>query len=84
MEGYSGWLQNCFHPINGPATTHEYQGYHMDLKDHLTRASYLICKVVHEGRQADASAVEKFDNRTHHVGQYSSRKFETEGDLPFK
>ena len=70
MERYSGWLQNSFHPIYGPATTHEYQGYHMHLKEHLTPASCLICKVVHKGHQADASAMEKFDDRSHQIGQY--------------
>ena len=79
MERYSRWLQNCFHPINEPATTHEYQGYHMDLKDCLTPAFHLICKIVHKGRQADTSAVEKFDDWSHHEGQYSWGTFETEG-----
>ena len=79
MEGYSGWFQNCFHPINGPATTHEYQGYHMDLKDCLSPAFRLICKIVHKGRQANASAMEKLNNWHHHKGQYSRGTFETKG-----
>ena len=36
----------------------------MDLKDCLTPAHGLIGEIVHEGRQADASASEKFDNRS--------------------
>ena len=75
MERYSIWLQNGFHPTDGPATTHEYQGYHMDLKDNLTPASCFICKIVHEGHQADASATEKFNKGNHHIGQYSWRTF---------
>ena len=79
MERYFSWLQYCFHPINGPATTHEYQGYHMNPKDHLTPARCLICKIVHEGHQADASATEKLDNWSYLKGQYSRGTFETEG-----
>ena len=83
MERYSDWFQNCFHQINGPATTHEYQGYHMDLKDHLTPAFCLICEVIHKGRQANASATEKLNYWSHHKGQYSRGTFETKGqDLP--
>ena len=77
MNGYSSWLQNSFYPINGPTTTHEYQGYHMDLKDHLTPAFRLICKIVHKGHQANASATEKLNNWGHHKGQYSQGTFET-------
>ena len=77
MKGYSGWFQNCFDLINGLATTHEYQGYHMDLKDHLTPAFRLICKIVHKGCQADASATEKLNNWSHHKGQYFWVTFET-------
>ena len=56
----------------------------MDLKDCLTPAPCLICKIVHEGCQADASAAEKLDNRLHHEGQYSWRTFETKREhLPF-
>ena len=51
----------------------------MDLKDCLTPALGLIGEIVHEGRQADASAAQKFDNRSHHVGQYSLGTFKTEG-----
>ena len=47
----------------------------MDLKDRLTPASSLIGKIVHEGCQADAPAVEKPDDGSHHVGQYSWRTF---------
>ena len=84
MEGYSGWLQNCFHPINGSATTHEYLGYHLELKDHLTPASCLICKIVHEGPQADASTTEKIDNWSHYEGQYLWGTFEIKREhLPF-
>ena len=79
MKGYSIWLQNSFRPINGPTTTHEYQGYQMDLKDRLTTAPCLICKIIHEGCQADTSATEKFDDRSHHEGQYSWGTFETKG-----
>ena len=79
MKGYSSWLQNSFYPINGPTTTHEYQGYHMDLKDHLTPAFHLICEVVHKGCQANVSAVEKLNDWSHHKGQYSRGKFETKG-----
>merc|ERR1712101_54596 len=51
---------------------------------HLTPAYSLDCGVVHIGRQADASAVEKPDNRLHHEGQYSWRTFETKREhLPF-
>ncbi len=50
----------------------------------LTPASSLNCEVVHIGHQADASAVEKLDNRLHHEGQYSWRTFETKREhLPF-
>ena len=51
----------------------------MDLKDNLTPALCLICKIIHEGRQADASAAEKLDNWSHHEGQYSLETFETKG-----
>ena len=51
----------------------------MDLEDHLTPASCLICKVIHEGRQADASAVEKLNDWSHHKGQYSRGTFKTKG-----
>ena len=54
---------------------HEHQGYNMDLEDCLTPASSLISKVVHEGRQADASATEKPDYGSYYVGQYSWRTF---------
>ena len=30
----------------------------MDLEDHLTPASYLVCKIIQEGRQADVSAID--------------------------
>ena len=77
MKGYSCWLQNGFHPVNGLATTHEYKSYYKDLKDCLTPEFRLICKVIHEGCQADASAAEKFDNWSHHEGRYSGGTFET-------
>ena len=84
MKGYSCWLQNGFHPVNGPATTHEYKSYHMDLKDHLTPAFCLICEVVHKGHQANASATEKLNNWCNHEGQYLWRTFKTKGKhLPF-
>ena len=51
----------------------------MDMKDRLTHAPCLICKIVHEGRQADASAAEKLNYWSHHKGQYSRGTFETEG-----
>ena len=52
---------------------------------YLTPASGLNCEVVHVGRQGDASAVEKLDNRLHHEGQYLWRTFETKREhLPFK
>ena len=47
----------------------------MDLEDCLTPASCLVCKIIHVGLQADASAVEIFNNRSHHVRQYSWRIF---------
>ena len=75
MEGYSSWFQNCFHPINGPAIGHENQGYHMNLKDCLTLAYCLICEIVHVGRQAYATSMEKFDYKRHHHGQYFMRTF---------
>ena len=56
----------------------------MDMKDHLTPALCLICKIIHEGCQTDASATEKLDNSLHHEGQYSRRTFETKREhLPF-
>ena len=79
MEWYLGWFQNCFHPINGPTTCHEYQGYHMNLEDCLTPAYCLICEIVHIGRQAYATAAEKFNDRSHHHGQYSRGILETKG-----
>ena len=36
----------------------------------------LICKVVHEGLQADASAAEKFNNWSQHICQYSKEFFD--------
>ena len=50
----------------------------------LTPAPSLNCEVVHVGRQADASAMEKLDNCSPHKGHYLWETFETEGwDLPF-
>merc|ERR1711867_352711 len=50
----------------------------------LTPASSLNCEVILVGRQADASAMEKPDNRLHHEGQYLWRTFETKREhLPF-
>ena len=51
----------------------------MDLKDHLTPAFRLICKIVHKALQANASAVEKLNNWWHHKDQYCQGKLETEG-----
>ena len=84
MKGYSCGVQDSFHPVNRPATTHEYKSYHMDLKDRLTPAFCLICEVVHKGRQANASAAEKLNNWCNHEGQYLWRTFKTEEQhLPF-
>ena len=56
----------------------------MDVKDHFTPACSLISKIVHKGRQADASSAEEFDDGAHHPGQYSRGTFETKRkDLPF-
>ena len=77
MEGYSSWLQNSFYPINEPTTTHEYQGYDMDMKDHHTSAFCFICEVVHKGLKANASATEKLNDWIHHQGQYYRGTFET-------
>ena len=50
----------------------------------LTPPSSLVCEVIHIGRQADASATVKPDNRLHHEGQYLWRTFETKREhLPF-
>ena len=51
----------------------------MDLEDCLTPALGLIGEIVHEGRQADASAMEKLNDWSHHKGQYSRGTFNTEG-----
>ena len=51
----------------------------MDLEDHLTPSSCLVCKIVHVGCQADASAMEKFINGSHHVCQYSWKTFRSNG-----
>ena len=79
MKQYPSGVHVSFHPVYGPTTTHEYQGYHMDLKDRLTPAFHLICKIVHEGLQADASATEKLNDWSHHKGQYLRGTFETKG-----
>ena len=85
MKRYSGQFYNCLHPIYQPPLAHEYQGYHMDLEYHLTPVSCLLCNVVHEGRQADATAMEKSSNESHHICQYSWRTFKTKlRDLSFK
>ena len=84
MKRYSCWVQDSFHPVDGPATKLENQSYHVDLENCLTPASCLVCEVVHIGRQADASATEKLDNGLHHEGQYSWRTFKTKWEhLPF-
>ena len=50
----------------------------------LTPALSLISEVIHIGRQAYASAMEKPDNWLHHEGQYSWRTFKTKWEhLPF-
>ena len=51
----------------------------MDLKDRLTPAFRLICKIIHEGRKADASAMEKLNDWSYYKGQYSRGTFEIEG-----
>ena len=79
MDRCSERVQESFGPVDGPPATHEHEGYHMDLKDRPALASSLVCKIIHEGRQADASAMEKFDDRSYHVSQYSSRTFKTKG-----
>ena len=47
----------------------------MNLKDCLTLAYFLIYEIVHVGRQAYATSMEKFDYKRHHHGQYFMRTF---------
>ena len=77
MDGCLSWFQDGLCPIDRPTTTHEHQGYHMDLKDRLAPAASLTRKIVHKGRQTDASAAEKLHDGIHHAGQYSRGTFET-------
>ena len=62
-----------FSPSYGPSTTHEYQDYHVDLKDHLAVTFGLIGKVIHEGCQDSVLATKENKNRIYHEGQYSWR-----------
>ena len=56
MDGFPDWFEEGFYPIYRPTTAHKHQGYQVHLKNCLTPAFGLICKIVHIGRQADASA----------------------------
>ena len=62
-----------FSPSYGPSTTHEYQDYHVDLKDHLAVTFGLIGKVIHEGCQDSVLATKENKNGIYHEGQYSWR-----------
>ena len=56
MDLCSERVQERFGPVDGPPAAHEHEGYHMDLKDCPVPASSLDCKIINEGRQADAVA----------------------------
>ena len=62
MNQYPSGIHVCFHPIYGPSKTHEYQDYHMDLKDHLANTFGLIGKVVHKGCKANVYATKENNN----------------------
>ena len=73
-----------FSPSYGPSTTHEYQDYHVDLKDHLAVTFGLIGKVIHKGRQANVFAAEETKNGFYYKGQYSQKIFQAKGqNLPY-
>ena len=47
MNQYPIGIQVIFNPVYGRSKTHEYQDYHIDLKDHLAVTFGLIGEVVH-------------------------------------
>ena len=55
----------------------EHQGYHIDLKDHLEFAYLFICEIIHEGYQANASAMKETKNGFNHKRRYSWKTFQT-------
>ena len=50
----------------------------MDPEDRPALTSSLVCKIVHEGRQANAFAAQEIQNGFYHERQYSRGTFETE------
>ena len=65
-----------FHPVYGPATTHEHQGYHMDIEDCLAVTFCLVGKIIHKDSQANFLAAEEMMDVFYHEGQYSQRTFQ--------
>ena len=59
MNQYNRGIHISFCPVYEPSTTHEYQGYHIDLKDHLAVTFFLIGEIVHEGRQANVLSMKE-------------------------
>ena len=52
-ESVSKWGPYRFSPSYGPATTHEHQGYHMDIEDWLAVTFSLVGKIIHKDCQAN-------------------------------
>ena len=69
MNWYPGGIHVSFHPVYGPATTHEHQEFHIDLKDHLAVTFSFIGEIIHKGCQAKVLATEETKNGFYHQGQ---------------
>ena len=56
-------------------SVHEYQDYHMDLKDHFAVTFGFIGKIIHRGRLANVFAMKKNENGFYPEGQYLEGTF---------
>ena len=70
MNLYPSGIHVNFDPVYGPSTTHEYQDYHVDLKDCLAVTFVLIGKVIHKDSHANILAVKENKNGFYLEGQY--------------